>query len=221
MFQGFSEESIQFLWELRFNNERPWFEAHKSKYLNLVQEPMRELTRQVYTEFTARHSDLPLISHVSRIYRDARRLYGRGPYKSHLWFSLKWPGEEGGELPVFWFQIAPEGYSYGLGMYPPRPAAMAKFRHALDQEPERFLPLAKRFEAQTLFSQEAERYKRKKGEVPPPLEQWYDRKTIDLTCTRPAGGTLYQPDLVQELLEGFEWLLPYHQYILSVFRRTE
>lgn len=221
MFQGFSEQTTQFLWGIRLNNERSWFEAHKEEYITWVQDPMRALTQEVYQRFTKAHSDLFLISKVSRIYRDARRLYGRGPYKSHLWFSLRFPGEEGKELPVFWFEIYPEGWAYGLGMYPPRPSAMAKFRSALDRDPERFLPLAKRFEAQDRFRQEAENYKRKKGVVPPPLEAWYHRKTVDLTCIPSEGGRMYQPELVQELLDGFEWLLPYYQYFMSVFRRAE
>ena len=33
MFQGFSEETIQFLWGVTLNNERSWFQAHKQEYL--------------------------------------------------------------------------------------------------------------------------------------------------------------------------------------------
>ena len=33
MFQGFSQETIDFLWGIRFNNEKSWFEAHKEVYL--------------------------------------------------------------------------------------------------------------------------------------------------------------------------------------------
>lgn len=29
MFTGFSDATIDFLWELRFHNERPWFLEHK------------------------------------------------------------------------------------------------------------------------------------------------------------------------------------------------
>ena len=33
MFTGFSQHTIDFMWNLRFNNEKPWFEAHKDEYL--------------------------------------------------------------------------------------------------------------------------------------------------------------------------------------------
>ena len=29
MFQGFSQETVDFMWGIRFNNDRGWFEAHK------------------------------------------------------------------------------------------------------------------------------------------------------------------------------------------------
>ena len=31
MFQGFSQGAVDFLWGVRFNNERSWFEAHKQE----------------------------------------------------------------------------------------------------------------------------------------------------------------------------------------------
>ena len=43
MFQGFSQGAVDFLWSIRFNNERSWFLAHKEEYLTLVDRPMREL----------------------------------------------------------------------------------------------------------------------------------------------------------------------------------
>lgn len=39
MFPGFSEKTQDFLWGVRLNNERPWFEAHKQDYLDHVQTP--------------------------------------------------------------------------------------------------------------------------------------------------------------------------------------
>ena len=50
MFQGFSQGAVDFLWGVRFNNERSWFEAHKQEYLDLVIAPLQELGRQVETE---------------------------------------------------------------------------------------------------------------------------------------------------------------------------
>ncbi len=115
MFQGFSQGAVDFLWGVRFNNERSWFEAHKQEYLDLVIAPLQELGRQVHAAMTAAYPKEQLNLHVSRIYRDARRLHGRGPYKDHLWFTIR-PEQEGWtHVPAFYFEIAPEYHSLGLG----------------------------------------------------------------------------------------------------------
>ena len=109
MFQGFDPRAEDFLWGIRFNNEKPWFEHHKQEFLDYIYDPMKELTRQVYQNLQKDCEGLGLSSKVSRIYRDARRLHGRGPYKDHLWLAIERPRGpfEGGI--TFWFELAPEG----------------------------------------------------------------------------------------------------------------
>ena len=99
MFQGYTQGAIDFLWGLKLNNERPWFQAHKEEFLQLVDQPTRELCAQLTEEMTAAYPKLGLEPKVRRIYRDARRLFGRGPYKDHLWFSLRKPGAHDGLIP--------------------------------------------------------------------------------------------------------------------------
>ena len=106
MFQGYTQGAIDFLWGLKLNNERPWFQAHKGEFQELVDRPTRELAEQLRDEMTDAYPKLGLELKVSRIYRDARRLFGRGPYKDHLWFSLRKPGEHDGQIPCFWFEVA-------------------------------------------------------------------------------------------------------------------
>ena len=48
MFTGFTGETVDFMWGIRFNNERDWFEAHKQIYLEHFYHPMRELGDEVY-----------------------------------------------------------------------------------------------------------------------------------------------------------------------------
>ena len=44
MFQGFSEKTIDFLWGVRFHNEKMWYESHRDEYLAALYEPMRALS---------------------------------------------------------------------------------------------------------------------------------------------------------------------------------
>ena len=47
-FEGYTQETLDFLWGIRFNNERGWFMAHKEDYQAHLLRPTRELGEQVY-----------------------------------------------------------------------------------------------------------------------------------------------------------------------------
>ena len=124
MFTGYTDQTVDVFWGIRFNNEKSWFEQHKETYRAHFYEPMKALAAQVYEIFQDRHGDLELATRVSRIYRDARRLFGRGPYKDHLWLTLfRWDGGEEGARPALWFEITPDEWSYGMGFWCAKAAA--------------------------------------------------------------------------------------------------
>ena len=56
----FSDETIQFLWGIRFNNERSWFQAHKEEYLNTLYRPMQDLGAHLLESVGAENPDLEM-----------------------------------------------------------------------------------------------------------------------------------------------------------------
>ena len=112
-------------------------------YETFLYQPLKELGAEVQEELHRRQPESQFNVHVSRIYRDARRLHGRGPYKDHLWFTLRPPVEQWATVePVFYFEIYPEGYEYGMGYYCPKPSLMAAYRQHILDNPERMETLA-------------------------------------------------------------------------------
>lgn len=216
MFQGFSDETIDFMWGIRFNNERSWFEANKETYLRVFFRPMQELARAVFQRFHEGHPDLDVMYKVSRIYRDARRLYGRGPYKDHLWFSIRRPDTVISDTPVLWFELEPEGWSYGMGYYSAAPLTMTKFRARLDRDPAGFLELIRPLGGQETFRLEGEDYRRPKGSCPAELAEWYNKRRLSLMAEEKHGGILYRPQLVDHLAEAFDFLQPFYHYFASL-----
>ena len=212
MFQGFSQGAVDFLWGIRFNNERSWFLAHKEEYLTLVDRPMRELGAQVHQTMEELYPRLGLNLHVSRMYRDARRLYGRGPYKDHLWFTLRRPKEEWVSLPAFYFEIAPEYYSFGMGCYDATPVTMAKLRARIDRDPEPLEKLARKLN-KSPFQLEGELYKRPKGDPGPLLYPWYNRRQLTLSSDHNCEDELFRPELADRILKGFQFLEPYYRWM--------
>ena len=60
MFQGYTQETVDFLWGIRFNNERGWFMEHKQIYQTALLEPTRALGGQIYDGLHAMLPDEPL-----------------------------------------------------------------------------------------------------------------------------------------------------------------
>ena len=216
MFQGFSEKTGAFLWELAFHNERPWFLEHKQEFETEVNQPFRALAADSFARFTERCPDFEGRVHVSRIYRDARRLFGRGPYKDHLWFSVK-ASQIKHEGPDFWFLLEPAQYSYGLGFFMSSPAQMEVFRRAVDANPARFRRLAADAEKKG-WRLGGEEYKRPKGLHDDPLiDAWYNRRWLMLERAFDLGGEAYSETLPQTLAGAWAELLPLYRFLLEVY----
>ena len=213
MFQGFSQGTVDFLWNLRFNNERPWFLAHKQEFLDLVDRPMRELAQAVTAAMVEEFPKLQLECKVSRIYRDARRLHGRGPYKDHLWFSLRKPGEKDSAIPCLFFEIAPEYYCCGVGCYDPKPTTMAKLRARIDRDPKPLEKLVRQINRHPELHLESKAYKRPKGDPGPLLYPWYNARQISLLREENFEGVAFTPQLYDQVLADLRTLAPIYEYL--------
>lgn len=217
MFQGFSPATVDFMWGIRFNNDRSWFEPRKEEYKACFENPMKELCKECYQEYSQAHKDLDLVSRVSRIYRDARRLFGRGPYKDHLWFTVSQPAEMWSCQPVFWFELAPEEYSFGLGYWMAQASTMAKFRARLDRDPKGFEKLVRKIGKDRSLAMSGETFKRLRPAPTKLLEPWYNCKSgFSVGCTRGHDELLFTPALKDEILEKWEELTPLYRYLSTL-----
>ena len=211
MFQGFTQGAVDFLWGVRFNNNREWFLSHKSEYLTLVDAPIRALSQQLLDAMNGEFPKLGFRQHVSRIYRDARRLHGRGPYKDHLWLAIERPDEEGSGRPSFYFELAPNYYSYGCGFWDMTPETAAKHRARIDRDPKKLAAIARKID-RSKFALFGEEYKRPKGDAGKLLNPWYNRRNVGVGFEDNCEGVLFTPELADEVLDGFRFLMPFYRY---------
>ena len=211
-FTGFTSETEEFLWELAFHNEKPWFEAHKEQFLRAVKEPFDALAKETLALMRQKPPNEPYCLHISRIYRDARRLHGRGPYKEHLWFTIERPHERFESVPALYFELAPNYYSYGCGYWDAGAATMAKLRARIDNDPKPLERLARRLN-KSKFVLSGEEFKRPKGDAGKLLNPWYNRKNIAIGYDDNPEGVLFTPQLKDDVLDGFRFLMPYYRYL--------
>ena len=180
---------------------------------------MKALGAEVQERLLDRFPDSQLNLKISRIYRDARRLFGRGPYKDHLWLTLfRWDERDDGARPALWFELTPEGWSYGMGFWCAKPVVMAKHRARIDRDHKPLLKLANRLDQQEEFVLEGPDYAKLSREAPhKTLAPWYKKRSLALSHEEELTEVLYSHDLVDRLVEGFTFLMPYYDYFSTLW----
>lgn len=216
-FTGFTVDTFNFLKELRENNNKEWFEEHREEYKKYLLQPFQKLVSDLSGFMLSIDPAFIVIPSsgktISRINRDIRFSKNKSPYRSNMWITFKRPGTDWKGDPVYYFEIMPEFYRYGMGYYTASKDMMDKFREAISKKPEEFLKVVS-FMKHGVFQLEGDRYKRRlKNELPEELDDWYQMKSFYLACNREIGGSIYKRELVDEIKKGFEELKPLYDFL--------
>ena len=88
-FTGFTPETIDFLWELRMNNNKAWMEENRERYRTVLKEPFDALSAALTKKFLEKKNVPQMDFSISRINRDVRFSKDKSPYKARKWMVLK------------------------------------------------------------------------------------------------------------------------------------
>ena len=209
MFEGFSPETVDFLWGIRMNNNRDWFMEHKKDYVNFLYEPMKALGKDLFQPFLDKPGNL---LKVSRIYRDAR-MHHPLPYKESLWICIRQDVEWWAENPCLYFEIRPEGVSYGFILLKPKTTTLEQMRREWAANPREFLQLIEDTEKATGVPITAGLYKRPKPSPSPELERFFAWKEyICCDIEEPVSPEMFGPELGLRAAEFLNKLIPLYDY---------
>jgi len=121
-----------FLSDLKQNNNKLWFDAHKAEYkaaldafTQIVAAGIEEVSRAVEPLDGLRPQDC-----VYRIYRDVRFSPDKTPYKSHF-AAFIGPGGRKSEAGIY-FHFSPDSVFMGFGEYQPDGEQIKGLRQELD-----------------------------------------------------------------------------------------
>ena len=154
---------------------------------------------------------------VSRIYRDAR-MHHPLPYKESLWISIRKDVDWWAENPCLYFEITPEGISYGFCLWKPRVSVLEQMRKEWAAQPHQFLELIKGTEETTGVPITADLYKRPKPTDNPDLERFFAWKgNISCVIEEPVGPEIFGPELVNRVREHLTKLIPLYEYF-SIYK---
>lgn len=213
MFQGYTPETVDFLWGIRMNNNREWFLAHKQQYIDTLYEPTKALGAHIIQPFLDKSGTL---LKVSRIYRDSR-LHHPLPYKESLWICIRPDVEWWGEHPCLFFEINPEGVDYGFFFWQPKVSRMEAFRKEITLHPRKFQKLIRTTEEAVGQPVIANLYKRPKATDNPSLAPYFAWKS-QISCIRhePFAEDVFGPGLADRVSEFLEKLIPLYDFFTQI-----
>jgi uncharacterized protein (TIGR02453 family) len=142
-FRKFEPTIFQFLEQLDDNNNRPWFQKNKARYVAQVLEPCQAFIRtfepklkRLSKSFVA--SDRRVGGSLMRIYRDTRFAKDKRPYKTNVGIQFRHERGRDVHAPGFYIHIAPGECFVGVGVWHPESKPLRQIREAIVDRPERW-----------------------------------------------------------------------------------
>ncbi len=214
-FAGFPPETLKFLRQLKRNNNREWFLAHKNVYEEKVKAPMVELVVALGGAMQNFAPELTVDPKraIFRIYRDTRFSADKRPYKTHisaLFAPRNIPKLCGASL---YFHLEPAEVIVAGGVYSPDSATLRVLRQHIAAHWENLRTIMNRKDFKKLFgSLEGEQLKR------PPLGFPADHPAIDLLRYKQLYVSATEKPSLAESSKYFPWLLTQFAAMMPLIR---
>lgn len=126
--------TLKFLKELRKNNNKPWFDAHRKEYeaakndfINFIQSAIDKLGKS-----DPSIKDIKAKDCLFRINRDIRFAKDKSPYKTNFGASINKKGRKAMDAAGYYFHLEPGSSFVGGGLYGPMPEELRKVRQEID-----------------------------------------------------------------------------------------
>jgi len=219
-FEGFPKECISFLKQLKRNNNREWFEKHKSEFESYAKTPMQSFITALQTHFArfAHEFDLNPKRSIFRIYRDIRFSHDKTPYKTHIAAHFVLRGKPKGFVGSgYYLEIGPGELYIGGGIYIPDSEQLKKIRKAIAIRGEEFLSIVESRRFRKLFAPfEWKKLQRipKGYEENHPMAEWLKYKQFFVGVSWPES-ICYKASFVKESAKICEELTPLVRFLNS------
>ena len=222
-FTGFPGEGIKFLKQLKKNNNRPWFQTHKSEYEASVKVPMQSLIVALRGEFAKFAPEIELHPKRSmfRIYRDIRFSKNKAPYKTHV-AAVFHPRGHWQQSAGYYLSIEPGEIFLGGGVYMPPSDQLREIRRALVERSEEFLSIVHNKSFRRRFGElEGNRLQRvpQGYVVSHPMAEWLKYKWLYAGVTWPHERC-FNAGFIREAARIYEEVTPLVRFLNSAMGRV-
>jgi uncharacterized protein (TIGR02453 family) len=208
--------------ELRVNNNKQWFDAHRKQYQASYIAPAKQFVAAAGERLGQFEPDIEaqprILGSIFRINRDTRFSHDKTPYKDHLdlWF---WVGERRRAVSGFFVRITPETVSIGAGCHGFDKHRLANFRRALGNEPSglRLAGIIKALEKNG-YHLGGEHYKRTPRGFSPSgaaLQSLLLHNALYGHCDEPPDDSLLSEEILHDCIRHWSALAPLHRWLIE------
>lgn len=222
MFEGFTQESMQFLFSIRFNNSKAFFEENRAVYERSVKQPLRDLAEALAPCMLAIDAQIDTRPGrvCSRIRRDTRFSHDKSPYRDYVWLSWRYAGEARSESFGMFWDASPDAMRWGCGAYGEDKPLMDALRARMRTCPGELLEILHDPSFASGFVINGPEYKRLEipEDVPEALHMLYRKKGFYVQCIeRPEDYPLiFTSELPGRIAQEFARLTPLYNYMRGV-----
>lgn len=129
----FTRNTLDFLEDLKKNNNREWFNDNKSRYEAEVRTPALEFIEAIAPQLPAVSPYFHAIAKktggsLMRPYRDTRFSKDKTPYKTNIGIQFRHETGKDVHAPAYYLHIETSNIFVGAGMWHPESTALSKIR---------------------------------------------------------------------------------------------
>ena len=124
---------LQFLQELKLNNNREWFASNK-KWFEQVKLEFEQISKELILEISKFDEDIKHVEAkdcIFRIYRDTRFSHDKTPYKTHFGVFVASDGGRKSQRGGYYIHLDPDGCFVGVGVWGPEPVLLKALRQSV------------------------------------------------------------------------------------------
>lgn len=211
--------TLKFLKELRKNNNKPWFDAHRKQY-DAAKSDFETFIQGVLDKQSKNDPDLKELTAkkcMFRINRDIRFSKDKSPYKTNFGASMDKGGRKSG-LAGYYFHVEPGKSFLGGGIWMPQPDYLRKIRQEIDYCLDEFIKIlrAKKFKAlykDLYIGEDVQLTKVPQGfEKDNPAAEYLKFKSW-LVLADIDDSTLTSKDLLNKTVDAFYVMQPFVKFL--------
>lgn len=136
----FTSNFLEFFKELAANNNKEWFDIHRSRYEEFVKVPMRNFVTRLIVELSKEDKGIETnpSNCIFRINRDVRFSKNKTPYKLHTSAVIASDGKKNRDGGGIYIELGPEKFALGGGAYQPDKDDLFDIRESIARRPQEF-----------------------------------------------------------------------------------